>query len=333
MPHILPSKRSSVRKIASIGSILGLSVIFLCLTLIALEFVLRWLGLGDPVLYRPNASYRYAVLPDQHKERIQGAKVTIDSYGLRTVEDWAEPDSLKILFIGDSVTWGGTGVDDKNTFAHMIGVQIEERLNRPVVTGNAGVNGYGTDNMAARLRHENLGEDLLVIVLISGDTIRGLADIRSSYFFTRRPPWPFPALWEFTTFSLWSISSRMRIIRDSVDPGSNAVATESLNRLFEVLREKQSTGIPVLLVLSPYEDELGGNGGQLTQHVRLSLANSGFPFLDLHPFITGAADKSLYSDGIHLNEHGHSVYSREIGSYILGLIGNDPNSITRIQKE
>ena len=147
-------KWALLRKALSRVHIFVFSVIILCLTLLVFEFGLRWLGLGDPVLYRTNTSYRYALLPNQHKQRIRGASVTIDSHGLRTVQDWADPDSLKILFIGDSVTWGGTAVDDTKTFAHRTGVELKQRLGRPVVTGNAAVNGYGTDNMTARLRDE-----------------------------------------------------------------------------------------------------------------------------------------------------------------------------------
>ena len=317
MPRTPPQIQIKQRHKYSKRHMIVFLVICLCLTLVAFEFTLRWVGLGDPLLYRTNSSYRYALLPNQHKERIRGAKVTIDSNGLRTVQDWAKPNSLRILFIGDSVTWAGTAIDDTKTFAHQVGINIEQKLHYPVVIGNAGVNGYGVDNMTARLQHENLGEDLLIVVLISGDSIRGLADIRSSYFFTRKPPYPLPALWEFTTFSLWRISAYMRLIPPTVDPDANTVATNSLNRLFTVLREKQSTGTPVLLVLSPYEDELSENLGELTQHVRATLASSGIEFLDLYPIVSGLTGESLYSDGVHLNEHGHSVYAHQISNILV----------------
>jgi len=308
---------------------LFITIFAFCLTLALLELTLRLIGLGDPVLYRTHSAYRYALLPDQQKERILGAKVTIDSHGLRTVQDWADSDSLKILFLGDSVTWGGTAVDDKRTFAYLAGQKLQQRLARPVVTGNAGVNGYGTDNMTARLQYEHFGENVLVIVLIAGDTIRGLADIRGSYFFTRKPPSPLPAIWEFTAFALSSISSQMQSIPPIIDSDSNAVATDSLNRLFDVLRSKQSHGIPVLLVLSPYADELGHVESRLTKQVRHTLSNSGLALLDLYPFISSVPAKSPYSDGVHLNEYGHSLYARLIATKLIELIQQHTEPITK----
>jgi len=301
------------------------SAIIFIASLFIFELGLRWFGLGDPILYSANSSFRYAPLPNQKKKRIHGATVTIDSHGLRATQDWNDQDSLKLLFIGDSITWGGSAIDDFKTFAHLAGISVEKSLGLPIVTGNAGVNNYGTDNMTARLRYENLGEDFIVIVLIPEDTIRGMSDLKSSYFFTRKPPWPFPALWELTTFSLWSISSSMRLIPDTLHPDSIAVATESLARLLDVLHAKHADDIPVLLVLSPYEEELGNKTGILTQHIQQMLANSGLPFLDLNHSLERTADRPIFTDGVHLNEIGHSVYANEISKYIVKLLSNRKN--------
>ena len=64
----------------------------------------RWMGLGEPVVYRTNAAYRYAPAPDQQLRR-RGAVVTVGRDGLRGSEDWSAPADHRILFVGDSVTW------------------------------------------------------------------------------------------------------------------------------------------------------------------------------------------------------------------------------------
>lgn len=158
----------------------GVMVLLVIAPLIGLEVFLRVVGLGNPVLYYRNTSFRYAPVPNQRVTRRRGATVTIDSYGLRGVRDWAEPADVKLLFIGNSVTWSGTYIDDRQTFPHLTCVHLRAQLGRDFTCGNAGVNAYGTDNMAERLRYKRFNdEDVIVVTIVPGDATRGLADVRS----------------------------------------------------------------------------------------------------------------------------------------------------------
>ena len=297
----------------------GLSLCVGLVLLIAVEATLRWMGLGDPVLYHTNSSYRYAPVPNQQKQRRRGAIVTIDSHGLRTVHDWSTQADLRLLFIGDSITWGGTSVDDTQTFAHRCGQEIQEKTGLTVVAGNAGVNAYGTDNMAQRLRYLSFDdEDVIVVTLITSDTTRGLADLRASYFFSRRPPGPFRAIWEATAFAHYKITSQMRLDQDPDQTGDDLqVARDSLSRLFDILRVKRDEGKQVLLVLSPARDELNGEESALTRGVREMLAGSGLDFLDMHEAAADQLDASMYIDHVHLDVPGHALYGRLIAEKLL----------------
>src|SRR3954468_4589367 len=85
-----------------------ITAVLLLAPLVGTEIYLRHLGLGDPILFYANDTYRYAPRPNQHQARQRGAEVTIDSKGLRGTKDWTSPADATILFIGDSVTWAGT---------------------------------------------------------------------------------------------------------------------------------------------------------------------------------------------------------------------------------
>src|SRR5262245_34552587 len=98
----------------------------LLLPAVLAELFLRMQGLGDPILYEENASFQYAPRPNQTRVRFNGARITIDSKGLRGTKDWKTPSDAKILFVGDSVTWGGTAIDDRDTFANLTCVRLEE---------------------------------------------------------------------------------------------------------------------------------------------------------------------------------------------------------------
>ena len=305
-----------------------ITLIFIAAPVLCTEIYLRHKGFGDPILYYVNDSYRYAPLPDQCKKRRRKAMVTVDSYGLRGVKDWGEKTDLKILFIGDSVTWGGTDIDDIQSFPHLVGIHLEKRLNKSVTSGNAGVNGYGTDNMAERLLYKRFNdEDIIVVVLIAGDAIRGLTDLRSNFFCSSSPPPPFKAIWEVSNFVVFRLSYWMRHHNlKYFDVDQLKVAQQSLERLFSVLREKQKEAKNVLLVLSPYEKQLNNRESVLTQQVREILLSSDLPVLDLHQVVTDSYTSDIYYDDIHLDISGHKLYAEAIAnelSYMLKTKGGN----------
>lgn len=146
------------------------------------ELYLRSLGLGYPILYYANASYRFAPQPNQKQLRLRGASVTLDSKGFRSTGDWSEPADAKILFVGDSVTWAGTYIDDKDTFSEGVCQRLIKASGKSFTCGNTGANQYGTDNMAERIRYKDVDdESALVVTLIAADTVRGLADAEGRF--------------------------------------------------------------------------------------------------------------------------------------------------------
>ena len=276
------------------------------------EWATRALGLGNPVVYTTNAAYRYAPAPNQHMIRRHGAAVTIGPEGLRGTEPWSGPAHHRILFIGDSVTWGGTNTDDAAVFADLTCKRLEERAPVNVVCGNAGVNGYGVDNMVARLRHDPAAvlADTIVVTLISVDPIRATSDLAAAHYFSKRPPGPLKGLWELAGFTAFSVAARLRWSRDAYDPRFDlAVADQSLIRLYAELRRWQEQGKAVLMVFSPHLDEFTGDPDALDAMVRRHMAGSGLPVLDLTERMRPLVGQGLYHDNVHLNEAGHALYA------------------------
>lgn len=86
--------------------------------------------------------------PDQRHLRCHGSVVTIDSRRLRSTTVWSAQADAKILFVGDSVTWAGTYIDNRDTFSERVcGIMTKATGNR-YGCGNAGANQYGLDNMS-----------------------------------------------------------------------------------------------------------------------------------------------------------------------------------------
>src|SRR5262245_54791260 len=291
---------------------------------VAAEVVLRHAGLGHPILFQANWASRFAPAPNQSQVRRRGAKVTIDSQGLRAIKDWTSPAQGKILFIGDSVTWGGTYIDDEDTFAAGVCARLQAATAKDFVCGNAGTNEYGTDNMAARIRYKTMkDETALVVTLIADDTLRGLKDADAAFVFTAAPPGPFKALWEATAFVVWRLNRAMRPFRPLPSRNDHRVAERSLDNLFAAIRETDRPGRHVLLVLSPLAAELNGKELELTKVVRAALERSGFPFLDLHAAVSAAVTPDFYYDAIHLDRRGHQFYAEQIARRLLAEMGEN----------
>ena len=90
----------------------------LAIGVVLLEVAARSMGLGDPVIYYNSVWGGLRPLPGQKVSRINDAQITIDANGFRTA-NVPIGDALRILYIGDSVTWGGSSVDDRNLFTEV----------------------------------------------------------------------------------------------------------------------------------------------------------------------------------------------------------------------
>jgi hypothetical protein len=301
-------------------------LILLAAPVVVAEVYLRSIGLGDPILYYGNTSYRYAPRPNQKHVGQRGAAVTLDSKGLRGVEEWTAPADGKILFVGASVTWGGTFVDDKDLYSNVVCVDLKRALNRDFTCGNAGVNSYGVDNMAERIRYKDYADaSAIVVTVVSYNAVHGLADLDSLPSLTVPPPGPFKALWEAATLGAWKLLHILRFIQYEEAQNNERVAERSLGNLFEALRETDRPGRKVLIVLMPLRGELNGKESDLTRQVRAVLERSKLDFLDLHPPISAApqAGTFFYDEG-HLEPAGHRFVGDRIAERLEGFFARRP---------
>ena len=97
-------------------TVVFLTALVVLLTALGTEVTLRKMGLGDPILYDTHSDYGYRPTPNQLVQRFSGAVVRINNLALRALDDWHTP-TKKVVFVGDSVTYGGSYVSTEDLFA------------------------------------------------------------------------------------------------------------------------------------------------------------------------------------------------------------------------
>jgi hypothetical protein len=289
-----------------------LAAVVIAITLVSMEIALRMVGLGDPVLYEVHPDYGYRPQPNQLVRRFGGAIVRLNNVGIRANEDW-DTTANKVLFVGDSVTYGGSYVSNSDLFALRA---VPE--GHGWVGGSAGVNAWGIDNMHGLIvRHAFLPARVYVTVLINTDFYRGFSE-RPDFFWTAKP---FLALHEIIphVVNQAKILFHREMLPASAKTAPAAQKTDreivqsAVNRLTELDEFLRARGFQHLIYLSPYRAELD-HGYPPDALVASTLDHSS---LRVHRLRTrlesmGLDAKeiaSLYLDGVHLSRRGHQVWA------------------------
>jgi len=280
------------------------------LLLVVLEFGLAAVGFGDPILYTLGGKHQYRITPNQKKHMV-GPLVQINSLGMRG----PEPDKARedIVFFGDSITYGGNGLQDTSTFVSL----IDQRLATAGYEAlNAGVNGYGPENiMELFLFHkQNMALDRIVLVVPSIDLTRGyqttgffdMVDERNlfltrSHFFLRVITWEVSSLLYGKVFSSYNrMTDEERTARLVATLGSNIQSYQTI--------VGHTDQVIVFYVPSRSENSGASPHNKYRSQVleALSAHNPDAEIVDLSGSLAehGAA---IYRDEWHFNAAGHEV--------------------------
>jgi len=157
----------------------GIALTSLVFSLVAADMGFRLvtghLSVGDVLQQDPLVGYRHR--PHSSASYLMGSKyfeLKINALGLRQDEEVPvakEPNELRVLFLGDSFTFGW-GVDYENTFfARLQKLARQAYPDRPVRFLNGGHGGWGTQQMLAYLEATGTGfaPDLVVLMMGPND--------------------------------------------------------------------------------------------------------------------------------------------------------------------
>ena len=175
------------------------------------------------------------------KKRINNSKVTINDIGLRSIYDWKQIKGKKIIFLGDSVTYGGSYIDDTEIFSHLVCEKLVE-----YVCGNAGVNSYGVYNTVMRSRFDKRLQDADIYIYLfpPDDFIRDYRNSKTAHFYLNSKNFFLPAITEAINFvSIKYDLNNLISKKDDTKPDLNDVFSfinYSINILNNEIENKKS---------------------------------------------------------------------------------------------
>ena len=307
-------------KITTLSTLVGLGLIFCLIILNALG---SSLGLGKVVIYQSHPIYGYRPIPNQTVSRT-GAMIKINNLSLRSDKDWEyeqkssnqiESENLKknrLLFLGDSVTYGGSYIDNKDIFSSL----ITQHLPSHIVTGNAAANGWGVLNVTGLVvDYGFLPASTYVSVFTEQDFYRGLTRIRGMPFWTRPPKYALEELFGYFIFKLNASKYRLLDYTPGTDDGRKIiqVAVNELKKMDLLLKSK---GFQHKIFITPILSQLQGKTAKdLDIKTALQEANLDVVYLwdELPPNLIL---KAIFHDEVHLEKQGHALWAELMAKHL-----------------
>lgn len=298
--------------IVIIISLISLFIVFLT------EFYLKFIGLGQTPSYDKNFMYGYSLKPNQSLERLNNIKVNINSIGVRSSEEKNDNDKI-IAFIGDSVTYGGSYIDNSKIFSQKV-CDILKKKNKIYFCANAGVNAYSIINMVYRVRYDNrLDADFYIFLVITGDFLREYRNSDTAHFYLNRNETLFPAISEAINFMLTKYDLKKKFGKKMINnleennrlkKSEEHLVNFNINLINEEIErlQKNNKKIEVLYWPDKYKDENKKN-------IEKTILKNVRGIKNLEDF--GEIHDRFYYDGVHLSEDGHEYLSQIISSIII----------------
>ena len=277
------------------------------------ELYLGYVGLGDPIRYDSNYIYGYAPKENQKKQRLKGSIVSINDVGLRSNYNWKNTNKDKIIFLGDSITYGGSYIDDKETFSYLVCKELKNYL-----CGNAGVNAYSIINIVMRSKFDKRFADAkkYIFLVAPGDFYREYAGSNSAHFYLNNNKFFLPAITEAISFVATKYDLNKYISKKN-DTKVYQNKQELINYSMELVKNEinrlKKLNKEVYLIYTIERDDKNSNK-EINNYILNKLKA-----LNIENFtsLENVLDKNIFFyDGIHYSKEGHNVVAKKIISIL-----------------
>ncbi len=298
---------------------------FLLLFAVVAEVGLRkFTGMGNPVLFYQQPVYGYRLLPNQETWRFGGAHFKINNLGLRADEDWDPVKRDKILFVGDSVTYGGNRISNEDLFSEVAAKDLPGWR-----SGNAGIPNWGVENVyGLMVRERFLPASVYVITFIEDDFYRGLqTGLNKPWIKYEKPAFALQEMFEFYWYKNFTQVRELNREQREAEPAQARVARAAAE-LKEMDEFLTAHGYRHLIFISPTRPQAMRERPR-DPLVKAELDKHGVPAIYLldEPRLRAASEEEVaawYHDIDHLTKEGHAVWGSIMRSHLAPLIGERP---------
>ena len=293
--------------------VLALLVLLVAGTELALRFIL---GLGDPVLIEPDSACSYVTRPNQKIFRFL-VHTYINRYGMRSDEFSSDKPRgvVRVLFVGDSITYGTTHVDQSQIFTQIVHRGLPAIVHHPVEVLNASANAWAPDNEWSWVQSRGIFQsDFVLLVLNDGDVAqpRATIDQVGDELPQKRPATAIGEL--YTRF----LAPRIFRIGQHTDAGDAVVAgdvttranLEDLNRFHALVAGEQGK---MILVYVPFRRDIPTVSAPESSVLHAWAEANQVPILDVTAAISPhpVSEICLY-DRTHFNAKGNQIVGQAI---------------------
>lgn len=300
------SRRLRRAALASVTALAGAEVLLRVLT-----------GLGHPLLLQKDPDIGYLYQPGQDLRRF-GHRVRINSFHQRGAEVAPRPAAgvRRILFVGDSVTFGTTQLDQDEILTAVVARQWPAAAGSSVDVLNASAGSWGLGNQLAYLERFGIfGADMVVFQIGSHDLLqRKSTSERVGVDPVMPDRLPLTALGE-----LWSRYLQPRLTGSGASAperpagaGAAAQFATNMTMLTRAIALVREAGAQPVILHTPNRDEVAPPAGAPdTQHAAWRreflerAAASQVPVIDLSSrWAHDPAAGRYFLDGVHLSASG-----------------------------
>ena len=306
---------------------LFLSLISFSLAIFILEIIVKKIGLGNPLLYKVDSLVGYRLRPNQSNLRRKNSNVATDFEGFRIDHTKRYKKNNKLLvFVGDSVTYGGSYIDNKDLFSSKICNLINKNN---YFCLNNGVNSWGVLNMGRFIQnfsfYSQRNPEKFILVVLPGDEARNFRSFSDTPYWDIPPKQP-SGINEIIRFlnSKYFIPSLKRNNFNSYSHNQIFVnklmnyQREAIWKELEFLLEDSRYPIDIVITppmswfTDPSKTKVINIYEQLLKNI--SKLNSVENTCNLYNHINSEFSKNLYTDGVHLSKSGHDLWARKMYS-------------------
>jgi len=279
----------------------------------------RYLGLGNVILYHSDPLVGYRLRANQSTKRRKNSFVNSDYEGFRFNPDIKISENSKyIVFVGDSVTYGGSYIDDSELFSS----KFCSLSRKNYVCLNNGVNSWGTMNMGRFIANYDLYSEReilkIILVILPGDERRNLRSFTDTPFWSSKPrnPKAINEVMRYITLEyLVPIFQRDNEFffekKEKIFTAQSRQSWKELNSFID------KSNYPVDIVITPpkywfLEKE---KNSEIVIYENL-LNDLDSPNINkkcnLYNLIKSEFNPELYVDGVHLSKKGHELWSKKL---------------------